>query len=69
MNMFRDIFMFAFMGLGAALWFGQPDTWQWPATLGPYAVEFITYASDGRPWSVILCAAMALALFMTRLRY
>ena len=69
MNMFRDILILALVALGAGLWFGQPDTWKWPDACGPYAVQFVTYASEGRPWTIILCGAIALALFMTRLRY
>jgi len=69
MNMIRDLLTLGFLALGAALWFGDPPSWQWPNQLGPYAVEFITYASDGRPWSFIVCAVLALSLFLTRLRY
>ena len=69
MNMFRDILMVALIAFGLGLWFGSPESWTWPTSCGTYVVQFITYATEGRPWSIILCGALALALFMTRLKF
>jgi hypothetical protein len=37
--------------------------------LGPYAVQGLYYLVVGRPWDIIILFALALALFMTRLKY
>jgi hypothetical protein len=69
MNMFRDILMMALVALGLGLWFGQPEGWRWPDACGSYVVMAVTYCTEARPYSIVLCGALALALFMTRLRY
>ncbi len=48
---------------------GTPRTGTWAATGGAYAVNAVTFLAEGRPWSVIVLMALALALFMTRLKY
>ncbi len=69
MNQFRDLTMFALIALALGLWFGQPDKWTWAAAAGPYAVNAIDFLSTSRPWSIVILCALALALFMTRLKY
>ncbi len=69
MNMFRDITIFALMGLGFGLLFTDPDTWNWATVGGAYLVQAIAFLSAARPFSPIICFALALALFMTRLKY
>jgi len=61
--------MSAMIILAIALLVGQPETWNWAAAGGPYVVNAITFLADGRPWTVIILMALALALFMTRLKY
>jgi hypothetical protein len=69
MNQFRDLTMSAMIILALGLLLGHPEDWSWASIGGPYAVEAVTFLADGRPWSIIILMALALALFMTRLRY
>jgi hypothetical protein len=69
MNQFRDITMMALIILAIGLLVGQPENWTWAAVFGGHVVTAITFLANGRPWSVIVLMALALALFMTRLKY
>jgi hypothetical protein len=69
MNQFRDILICALIILAVGLGFGQPENWTWAAVFGGYAVNAVTFLADGRPWTIIILIALALALFMTRLKY
>jgi hypothetical protein len=69
MNQFRDLMILALIILAACIGLGQPDTWTWPATGGPYVVESVNFLAASRPWSIVVLVAVALALFMTRLKY
>jgi len=69
MNQFRDILIFALVALAIGLELGSPENWTWAAAAGPYVVNAITFMADARPWSIIILMALALALFMTRLKY
>jgi hypothetical protein len=69
MNQFRDLTMVGLIILAISLLVGQPENWTWAAMGGPYAVEAVAFLADGRPWSVIVLIALALTLFMTRLKY
>jgi hypothetical protein len=69
MNQFRDLTMLALIILAIGLLIGHPENWTWAASGGAYVVNAITFLADGRPWSVIVLLALALALFMTRLKY
>lgn len=69
MNMFRDLMILLLLGLGAGLTFTDPLDWKWVASGGPYFVQGITYLVQGRPFTPVICFALALALFMTRLKY
>jgi hypothetical protein len=69
MNQFRDILMLAMIILAISLGVGHPENWTWETPAGPYAVQAVTWLTDLRPWSILLLLALALALFMTRLRF
>ena len=55
--------------LALGLLVGQPENWSWAAAGGAYVVNAINFLAEGRPWTVIVLMALALALFMTRLKY
>jgi hypothetical protein len=61
--------MMALIILAFGLLLGHPENWTWASAGGAYVVNAITFLADGRPWSVIVLLALALALFMTRLKY
>ena len=61
--------MCALIILAIGLEVGQPENWTWAAAGGAYVVNAITFLADARPWSIIVLLALALALFMTRLKY
>ena len=61
--------MVALIILAIALLVGQPENWTWTARGGAYVVNAIAYLAEGRPWSIIVLLALALSLFMTRLKY
>jgi hypothetical protein len=69
MNQFRDLLMVALIILAVGLGLGQPENWTWASVGGPYVVNAITFLADGRPWTILILLALALALFMTRLKY
>jgi len=69
MNQFRDLLICALIILAAGLGLGQPENWNWAAAGGPYVVNAINFLADARPWSILVLLALALALFMTRLKY
>lgn len=53
------------IGLGMT----DPNTWTWTSMCGTYVVTAVHWLSQTRPWSIIVLLALALALFMTRLKY
>ena len=69
MNQFRDLLMLAMIALGIGLLVGQPENWTWASAGGAYVVNAIDFLAAGRPWSILVLFALALALFMTRLRF
>jgi hypothetical protein len=73
MNMFRDLAMMALIILGAGLSFTDPATWTWISVLGPqvapYVSQSVDFLSATRPFSNLFCYALALALFMTRIKF
>ena len=73
MNMFRDIAILALMTLGVALLLSDPTTWGWISVLGPYIAPQVAsglqFLQDIKPFGSIFCYALALALFMTRIKF
>jgi hypothetical protein len=69
MNQFRDITMCALIIFAISLLIGQPETWGWTALCGGWVVQAVAFMAEIRPWSIIILMALALALFMTRLKY
>jgi hypothetical protein len=69
MNMFRDLAMAAMIALAISLAVSDPLDWKWVAAAGPQVVEGINFLVTTRPFSIIVLVAVALALFMTRLKY
>ena len=69
MNQFRDLLMMAMIILAIGLLVGQPENWTWASAGGAYVVNALNFLAEGRPWTVIVLLALALALFMTRLRF
>lgn len=69
MNQFRDITMMTLIVLAISLLVGGPENWTWPAVGGAYLVNAINFLTEFRPWSVIVLLALALTLFMTRLKF
>ena len=69
MNQFRDLLIGGMVILAISLLIGHPEDWNWDAAGGPYVVKAVTFMADARPWSVIVLMALALALFMTRIKY
>ena len=61
--------IFALIGLGVGLTVSNPIDWKWVAACGPQVVEGVNFLVVARPFSTIICFALALALFMTRLKY
>ena len=69
MNQFRDLTLMGMIILAIALLVGQPENWGWVSMGGPYAVQALYFLVQARPWDIIILFALALALFMTRLKY
>jgi len=69
MNMFRDILILALMTFGIGIAVSNPTDWSWINLLGPGFVQALVYVAAAKPFSSIICFALALALFMTRLKY
>lgn len=69
MNQFRDITMLVLIALALGIGLSDPDDWTWAAAGGPYVVNALHFLALGKPWSPIILLALALALFMTRIRY
>ena len=61
--------MTAMVILAISLLVGQPENWGWVTMGGPYAVQALYYLVISRPWDIIILFALALTLFMTRLKY
>ncbi len=61
--------MAAMIALAISLAVSDPLDWKWVAAAGPQVVEGINFLVTTRPFSIIVLVAVALALFMTRLKY
>jgi hypothetical protein len=69
MNMFRDIAILVLLALGIGLMVGDPENWTWVELGGSYALDALSFLIKGRPFSELICMVLALAMFMTRLKY
>ena len=69
MNQFRDLTILAFVGLALGMALTDPDDWTWAAAGGAYVVNALHFLAITKPWSIIVLMALALALFMTRIKY
>ena len=69
MNQFRDILMAALIALALGLILSDPDDWTWAQIGGSYVVTGLHFLNVMKPWSPVVLLALALALFMTRIRY
>ena len=69
MNQFRDIMIVALMALGMGIEVTDPKDWTWAAVGGHYVVDSLQFLGDYQPWTPIILFALALALFMTRIKY
>jgi hypothetical protein len=69
MNQFRDLTILAFVVLALSITLSDPDDWNWAAAGGAYVVNALHFLAISRPWSIIVLMALALALFMTRIKY
>ena len=69
MNQFRDLMIGALLVLGMGVELTDPKDWTWADVGGPYVVNALNFLSDFKPWTPIILFALALALFMTRIKY
>ncbi len=69
MNQFRDLTMLVLIVLAMGIELSDPHDWTWAARGGPYVVNALNFLGDYKPWSPIILLALALALFMTRIKY
>jgi hypothetical protein len=69
MNQFRDITMAVLIVLALGIELTDPHDWGWAAVGGPYVVNAIDFLGDYKPWTPVVLLALALALFMTRIKY
>ncbi len=69
MNQFRDIMIAVLLAMGIGVEVTDPKDWTWAAVGGPYVVNALDFLGDFKPWTPIILFALALALFMTRIKY
>jgi uncharacterized membrane protein YkgB len=69
MNQFRDITMFALIAIGISFLITEPENWNWISMCGGYVVSGVQFMATIRPFGTIICMVLALALFMTRIKY
>ncbi len=69
MNMFRDLLILFLIGLGVTLMMTDPTDWKVVDAGGPYVVNAVIFLVAAKPFSYVICFALSLALFMTRLKY
>ncbi len=69
MNQFRDITMLIFIALALGIALTDPDDWSWAAAGGAYVVQALHFLGQYKPWTPVVLLALALALFMTRIKY
>jgi hypothetical protein len=69
MNMFRNLLCLFLIAFGTALLVSNPSDWSFIARGGANVVEFLKVCETFRPFVVIACYVVTLALFMTRKIY
>jgi len=69
MNMFRDIAMVTLIALGISLIVSNPMDWRIIASTPTFITDGLNFMVMTKPFSPVVCFALALALFMTRLKY
>ena len=69
MNQFRDLTMMGLIILALGVGLSDPEDWTWAAIGGAYVVNALHFLAITKPWSVIVLMALALAIFMTRIKY
>jgi len=69
MNMFRDLTMLFCIFVGGSLMLTDPLSWTIMARMPGQIIEGITFMQKAEPFSSLVCFALALALFMTRIKY
>ena len=69
MNMFRDLAMLFCIFCGVALMVSNPLDWSLMARAPAEVSEAISFMLKTQPFSSIVFYALALALFMTRIKY
>lgn len=69
MNMFRDIMMLFCIFVGTSLMVSDPLNWSIMTRAPVQIPEAIEFMQKAQPFASIVCFALALALFMTRLKY
>ena len=69
MNMFRDLAMVALIAMGVTLFVSNPMDWSVMSHVPPEVGQGVNFLVITKPFSSVVCFALALALFMTRLKY
>lgn len=66
MNMFKTIFTIFFFGYGISLYFLHPETWEWPAKIGPWMQQAVLISAQFMPFTALACFAAGLTLLFMR---
>jgi hypothetical protein len=69
MNMFRDLLCLLFLAFGFGLIFTDPNNWSWAQRAGPGVTSFLHVCGDFKPFIIVACFIITVALFMTRKKY
>lgn len=69
MNMFRNLLICFLLLFGFGLLLGDPEHWTWLDRAGPQVVDALHVCITFRPFVVIACFVISLALFMTKKKY
>ena len=69
MNMFRNLLCLFLLAFGISLIVSNPSDWPWIQRGGPDLLEILKTCETFRPFVIIACFVVTLALFMTRKIY
>lgn len=69
MNMFRNLLCLFLIAVGICFIVGNPTEWAFVQRCGPNVLDVLKVCWTFRPFVVIACFVVALALFMTRKSY